>query len=142
MNGRPMYESARDRENEAAVAAILAPRWKSEAQKLPMAYYIDWLMMRGGKPVACMEVKCRNNPRAQYPTLMLSLAKWMHGLQFSELMGIPFLVAVQWTDGIFWHKAGSFPVSFGFGGRKDRGDSQDMEPVVFIPTDAFVPLAR
>jgi hypothetical protein len=25
----------------------------------------------------------------------------------------------------------------GFGGREDRGDSQDMEPIVYIPIESF-----
>jgi len=134
---RPMYESANDRVNETNVVSIIAPKWKCEAKKLPTSYFIDWVLMRDGKAAAFMEVKCRKNLKSKYPTLMLSLAKWMHGQQFAQAANVPFFVAVEWEDGIFWHKAGDVPVTIGFGGRVDRGDDQDMEPVVFIPVAAF-----
>jgi len=103
-----------------------------------MAYYIDWVFLRNQKPVAIAEVKCRTNPREQYPTLMLSLAKWMHGKQLAKELAVPFLVVIKWTDGIFWHEVTDKSlISHGFGGRTDRNDDQDVEPVVYIPINLF-----
>ena len=132
-----MYESRADLEKERHVADVIAPRWKCSAKKLPTAYFIDWVLMRGAKTAAFVEVKCRNNPKDQFPTFMLSLAKWMHGRQLSVIADVPFFVVVQWTDGIYWVNAADVQVEVGFGGRADSGDEQDMEPVVFIPVNCF-----
>ena len=135
---RPIYESHEDRANESQVASRIALIKNCEFKKLPMSYYIDWVFLRAGKPVAIAEVKCRKNPSNQYPTLMLSLAKWMHGKQLANELSVPFLVVVRWEDGIFLHLVGeNSNVSHGFGGRTDRNDDSDVEPVVYIPVNQF-----
>jgi hypothetical protein len=48
-----------------------------------------------------------------------------------------FVLIIKWDDGVFFYKAGSSEVTYGFGGRYDRDDSQDQEPMVFIPVDKF-----
>jgi hypothetical protein len=139
---RQLYESKEDRSNEREVASRLASIKACDFKKLPMAYYIDWVFLRNQKPVAIAEVKCRSNPSTQYPTLMLSLAKWMHGKQLAKELSVPFLVIIRWTDGIFWHEASDKSlISHGFGGRTDRNDDQDVEPVVYIPINHFRKIA-
>jgi hypothetical protein len=111
--------------------------WEVDFHKLPRAYHVDWMLTKRGEAKAFAELKCRNNPRSQYPTLMLSMHKWMHGKAMAQEIGGKFLVIVKWSDGIFYHTQGWCDVTYGVGGRKDRGDSQDIEPVVHIPTDYF-----
>lgn len=140
---RQLYESSEDRSNEREVASRLALLQKCDFKKLPMAYYIDWVFLRNQKPVAIAEVKCRKNPSAQYPTLMLGLAKWMHGKELAKELAVPFLVVIKWTDGLFWHSANQHTqISHGFGGRVDRNDDQDVEPVVFIPINNFRKISK
>lgn len=133
---RPLYESSEDLANEQQVAKFLSEKWGCTFKKLPISYHIDWVVMRD-KPQAFVELKCRKNESKKYPTLLLSLNKWMRGKELSKELGIPFIVAVKWTDGVFFHTAGSADVSYGFGGRTDREDSQDIEPVVLIPVENF-----
>lgn len=134
---RPLYESASDLTNEQRVAAQLSAKWKADFHKLPKSYHIDWMAYRDGKPVCFIELKCRQNERAAYPTFMVSLAKWMHGKELAREVGVPFFIVVDWTDGTFFLNVEDQPVSYGFGGRKDRNDEQDMEPVVFIDVSYF-----
>lgn len=133
---RPLYESQADLQNEVQVAEHLNQVWSCRFHKLPMSYSVDWMLMRD-KPVAFAELKCRKNDSTKYPTLMLSLNKWVKGIQFANQLDVPFLIICRWTDGLFFHEAGSVDVTYGIGGRTDRGDSQDTEPVVYIPVTSF-----
>ena len=132
-----MYESNKDLANEKEVASILSAKNGYVFHKLKIAYHVDWLIMENGKPKYVAEIKRRFNPSNQYPTLMLSLQKWMKGKEMAAEMNIPFVLIIRWDDGLFFYKTGSSTVTYGFGGRYDRDDSQDQEPMVFIPVDKF-----
>ena len=95
------------------------------------------MITRNNKVLGFAELKCRNNNRKQYPSLILSLNKWIHGKQLAAEVSGGFLIIVQWKDGLFYFKESGLHVDYDFGGRKDRGDDQDMEPVVKIPVDYF-----
>lgn len=134
---RPIYESPADLQNEKDIVEKLTQMWGISFHKLPMSYHIDWLMVKDKQARGFAELKCRNNDRRKYPTFMISLAKWMRGKELAHELSTSFIIIVKWTDGIYFHKAGTYPITYGFGGRSDRGDSQDMEPVVYIDTDHF-----
>jgi hypothetical protein len=135
---RPMYESQNDLSNEKDVANYLADKWSCVFKKLPISYNVDWLLINNSEtPKAFAELKCRNNESIKYPTLLLSLSKWMKGKELGKELNIPFIVIVRWTDGVYFHIAGKHEVTYGFGGRRDRNDAQDVEPIVLIPTDTF-----
>lgn len=133
---RPLYESQADLQNEVQVAEHLNKVWGCKFHKLPMSYSVDWMIIRD-KPVAFAELKCRKNDSTKYLTLMLSLNKWVKGSQFANELDIPFLIICRWNDGLFYHTVGESEVTYGIGGRTDRGDSQDTEPVVYIPVTSF-----
>jgi hypothetical protein len=133
---RPLYETQMDLGNEQDVAKYLEIKWDAKLRKLPISYSVDWMLMRDN-PVAFAELKCRKNESTKYPTLMLSLNKWVKGNQFADELGVPFLIICQWNDGLFFYIAKSSVITYGIGGRTDRGDSQDTEPVVYIPVESF-----
>jgi hypothetical protein len=133
-----MYESQTDLSNEKDVASYLSDKWNCLFQKLPISYNVDWLLIdTTEKPKAFAELKCRNNESTKYPTLLLSLSKWMKGKELAKELNIPFIVIVRWTNGVYFHVAGKHEVKYGFGGRRDRNDLQDVEPIVLIPTETF-----
>jgi len=136
-SGRKLYESSGDLEEERQVAALLSKNRDLVFHKLKLAYKIDWIVFKDGKINSIAEIKRRRVNRLQYDTLMLSLDKWMSGKAMSLEMNVPFILFIKWNDGLFWHKAETCPVTYGFGGRKDRNDPQDMEPMVFIPVTEF-----
>lgn len=138
---RPTYESHQDRVNEIEVATELAVLWRCEAHKMPAFYQVDWALANSGTIRAWVEIKCRKVKRTQYPTLMLSLHKWLHGLKLQSDTGIPFILVVRWDEGIFYMRANSLmKPEIRISGRVDRGDPQDMEPCVHIPIDQFTPI--
>lgn len=141
---RPIYEKPADLAAEAQVAAQLANHWGCKMEKLPKFYRTDWAIAVGQTIKGFVEIKCRNNTRYKYDTYMLSLLKWSENVQLAITTGIPFVLAVQWTDSVGYLKVDESnyrhiqsKCSFSMGGRTDRGDSQDMEPVIHIPVGMF-----
>jgi hypothetical protein len=134
---RPLYESSKDLSNELRVAKILKDCWEADFVKLTMAYHVDWAVVRGPEIVAFAEFKRRHNPKDQYPSFMISLNKWMNGKKMGKEVGVPFLIIVEWDDGLYYTNSEVVKPKYGLGGRWDRKDSQDQEPCAFIETKAF-----
>lgn len=137
MGTRPLYETEADVSREAKVAHWLARRWKRQAVQLPKRYAVDYALVDpDGELTDWLEVKCRTNPMAQYPTYMLSAEKYWGMVRLQEASNRPVRLVVRWTDAV-----GVLSVPCGhqlsFGGRVDRGDRQDREPVVLFPIDSF-----
>lgn len=139
---RPTYETEGDKNREAKVIDSLCAVWECNATKLPKFYKQDWALTSvGGTVRALVEVKCRTHPRERYPTLILSLEKWLALAMLSEHTNAKGILAVQFSDGIFWMVAKPQPQwRIAIGGRTDRNDPDDVEPVVHIPTNSLKPL--
>jgi hypothetical protein len=133
---RPMYENAQSLGVEEATMAAACMAWGAGKRKLPIAYRVDWAVTMNNAIVAWAECKRRYNPSTRYPTLILSLAKYMHGVELSERTGLPFMVVVEFDDGIWYYEHETMPPLV-WGGRRDRNDSQDQEPLVDIPIAKF-----
>jgi len=132
---RPRYERPRDLTNEQRVAARMKERG-IDLRKLPISYRLDFAMFRDGKLRGFAEVKTRNNRHDTYPTLMISLGKVMAARQLAEVSETRSVLLVQYLDGIYWCNFAS-PFEVAMGGRWDRGDDDDVEPVAHYPIEAF-----
>tara|TARA_Y100000310_G_C20172212_1_gene574200 strand:- start:140 stop:574 length:435 start_codon:yes stop_codon:yes gene_type:complete len=135
---RPLYETEADLEEERFFTDTLCSLWDCDARKLPLRYKMDYALQRGGIIRAFLEVKVRNYTKDYFETYMLSMEKVLAARQFSEFAGVPSILAVKWKDAsgfIVLNTLEDFEL--GFGGRVDRDDSQDMEPVIFIPIKNF-----
>ena len=135
---RPTYETESDVSREWACALKLAEAWDKIPQKLPKFYPCDIMMVskKTNSPVGWVEVKCRNINWGQYPTLHISVHKVADLMTLAEASGLPAFIAVQMNDCLVAHKiAHPYPVVFG--GRTDRNDPEDMEPVFDIPFSSF-----
>lgn len=135
---RPIYETATDISREAGIAASLAACWDCRFQKMPKFYGVDFAALRKGEITAWFEIKHRF---ASYPSYRLSLHKWMRGIELSEITGKPAFIVVSWpVDGkreVIYRAINRDPVKVVLGGRKDRGDPDDIEPMVEIPVGEF-----
>jgi hypothetical protein len=136
---RPIYENGQTRAAEEATIRMAAERWGVSFAKLPIQYRVDWALIRGGAVAAWCECKRRHNNKGKYSSLMLSLSKVTHGLELARQTGLPFLVVVEWDDCLAYWKADRIS-GVRLGGRVDRGDWQDVEPVVDIGVELFVGL--
>lgn len=127
---RPLYESAEDRTRELVAAeAAFGPHGLS-VRKLPLAYEVDFAVLRGERVIGVAEVKVRGRA---YDTLMLSLHK-LQALRRFASTGLLAWVLVSVPAGLYARRIDpDEPLDVRWGGRLDRGDWQDMEPVAHLP---------
>lgn len=139
--GRERYERQSDRRNEARVADHFAVKCSVAARKFPDGprYSIDYGFFEIGgarRMVGVGEVKCRGK---RYDTLIIGLSK-IRELCAYHRMGFGAVIIVEWPDGIYWCKVGEKTMRDArteWGGRVDRMDADDMEPVVHLPSEWF-----
>jgi hypothetical protein len=125
-----MYESARDRELERAVAGAAFEPHGLSVRKLPLAYEVDFAVLRGERVIGVVEVKIRGRA---YETLMLSLHK-LQALRRYAGSGLRAWLLVSVPAGVYAKRIRpDEPIDVRWGGRTDRGDPQDVEPVVHLP---------
>ena len=139
---RPIYESQVDLTHENKMKPFLEAKWNCTLHKVPLKYQVDWLAMRGKDPMAFVEFKHREKLSIDaYPRYMISLDKWMKAKQLCKEVEIPFIMVITFTEGtyygVFAHN-GLHEVTYGFGGRYDRGDAQDVEPMIYLPLKKFM----
>jgi hypothetical protein len=141
LSDRPTYETKSDRNNEQRVVEHICARWDCAYVKMPKRYELDYALHRQNEVIAFVEVKCRNytlEDIGQMGGYMLSLAKWNAAQALTGFTGRPFYLAVQTLCGGWVARFRDFEsTDIRIGGRTDRKDWQDTEPVVMIPTRRF-----
>lgn len=139
---RPTYETQSDSDRERLVVESMAIAWGLNPIKLPKFYKQDWALAKLDKTVrAIVEVKCRTHERGRFDTLILSLDKWQALAMLSERTSTKGLLGVRYSDGIYWIVAQHQPEwKITIGGRTDRADPDDVEPVIHIPSSQLRPL--
>lgn len=136
----PQWETSKDRRNESDVARILESRWDCRLHKMPKSYRLDYFATRDRNPVAFIEVKCRTHSFNQFPTLILSLGKYLSAQSISSATGIPSLLVARFPDSLAYVSLmNDFPISMG-GRTATARDERDFEPVIEIPTERMVKL--
>tara|TARA_R110001606_G_C14979552_1_gene604230 strand:+ start:105 stop:557 length:453 start_codon:yes stop_codon:yes gene_type:complete len=142
---RKLYESDTDLDNELSLIDHLYDKHNyGTLVKLPMKFKIDYaelgyMIGDGCKSiVSLIELKHRTCTKGQYSSYMLSADKFKEGLQYTQNFNVSFRLIVKWIDsiGCYTMKKNDY-FSLGFNGRYDRGDWQDVEPVVYIPIKEF-----
>jgi len=106
--------------------------------KLPRSYRLDWAALRNDAITAWIEMKRRYRTFDQYDDTFLSLHKMIAAKELNAHTGLRCLFAVQFDDCLAYADLlDDFDWKITFGGRTDRGDWQDVEPIVLIPMRAF-----
>lgn len=141
---RPRYETEQDLAAEEFIGSEFAKAFNGSLRKLPdpPRYSLDCGVFRDGKMIAIIEVKSRSRWRPEFRDVILGLSK-VRELFVCGLMGIPAYFVVCLPHGgsrrIIYaqidHRIEDWHITWG--GRTDRNDSQDVEPVVHIPIGAF-----
>tara|TARA_R100000935_G_scaffold15927_1_gene31799 strand:- start:42 stop:482 length:441 start_codon:yes stop_codon:yes gene_type:complete len=137
---RPTYETSEDLNKETlAIKKFIASFGRKGSvnfAKLPMQYKMDFCLIDNGKIRTFVEVKCRTNKKTAYSTYIISMSKVVAAKSYSDI-GINCILLVQWADQMGWIDMLNNKWDAKIGGRKDRGDWQDIEPVVHIPISEF-----
>jgi len=147
---RPLYETKENLQGEAAVAQKLA-HWinckedpstslddLSEVVKTPPRAPYDYCVVKKGLIQFIIEIKLRKIPHNKFPTFMISLEKVATCSLHAAVIGCPFYIVVQWTDKLGFWKFNEKQYTAGIGGREDRNDPLDQEPVIYISINDFV----
>ena len=150
---RPVYETREDLAAEEEAAKTIGETLQRQDPSLYMIktsalYPYDYLMMKkqpddkNGSWVlstveGLIEIKVRTNVFKKYSTYMISLQKVVNCVSHADIIGCDFFLYVQWTNGIGWWKFDRNQYTVNFGGRTDRGDSADVEPMLYIPIEHF-----
>lgn len=138
---RPLYETAVDVNNEQAVARDVESAFQCVLHKLPIRYGLDYALEDEGQIKAWAEVKVRSYTMQAIGNMggyLLSLGKWIAARALCESTGLPFVLIVRATDGLYYAKFKTFHAArIEMKGRHDRGDWQDIEPCVLIETGRF-----
>lgn len=136
---RPLYESAQDRLNERMAVAELCRLYQCKAYKLPISYGLDYALVRDpDQIIALAEIKCRTNNAQRYETIMVAGLKRSAALELRRALGVPTLFVPVFSDGVFLIDFKERPDAVTLGGRKDRGDSADIEPMVHYRIDRLI----
>ncbi len=141
---RPLYETQKDVDSERKVMDHITSMFRQGVlySKLPKAYQVDYGVydkVRRGRLLMLCEIKTRDINRNTYPDLILSAHK-MHALINWHTRGVPTRLLYRVNDGLFSYSVtdAANDLVISEGGRKDRNDWQDIEPVYHIPTDQLV----
>jgi len=123
-----MYENDNDLRSEKNLISYVSDCWNVASYKLPMSYKIDYVMYRDDSPVGFAEVKVRTHTFGTFPTYIISLAKVMEARRLARETNTKSILIVSWTDrtgflDFFSHH------QIRHGGRSDRNDWQDQEPM-------------
>ena len=137
---RQAYETTKDQELEKNVITYACKIWNCEAVKTPKFYPLDWTLQQNRQIKGFVEVKYR---KKSYPTYLLSAHKWQAAINLSEMLNIPAILLICWPDEngnrivIYTQMKRGTHSSIVHGGRNDRNDDQDTEPMVEINLDNF-----
>ena len=136
---RPIYESKSDISNEESLAEYLVLKWKLDGWKRnPRMYPIDISFIKDGVITGFAEIKCRTVTKDTYETYMISVSKVMAASDLVKATGLSCLLVVKWTDCVGWIDLEAIKPKFvAWGGRSDRQDFQDMEPVAHYDIKDF-----
>ena len=133
---RPRYETATDLDTEWLIGSEFANKFHCEPRKLPegMRYWADLALFRDDKLIVLAEIKDRPGWKASYGDVFLGLSKVRELMAYTN-MGVPSYFVAR-LDGVIHYVLINEKVArcdITWGGRTDRKDSKDVEPVVHIP---------
>ncbi len=133
---RQTYETKNHLIKEEELAQYAAFKWNCEMRKQDKYNQFDYVAINKGKVRAFVELRCRNNNYAQYPTCFITANKLAGAHAMQQATGLKILFLVGWKDktGVV-NLVKQYPISIG--GRNDRGDKADIEAVAEIPISEF-----
>ena len=135
---RQVYETEGDRQRQRTVEKAIETMWNVKAVQLPRSYRLDNAFLRNKRIVFWGEIKVRSNEAKAYAHYMISAAKLMAMVEFERSTQLPVALFVQFTDKLLYVRTGlSCAEWYEMGGRTDRGDKEDIEPVAEIPIGFF-----
>ena len=133
-----LYENETTLATEEVVAQKLKKAYSIIPVKLPRSYRVDWAFTKNNEVVAWAELKYRSHSFGDYPDLFISLSKYMAGCELKQRTEKPFYILGHFNNGLYsWKHDYGDECKIMMGGRMDRGDPADQEPMVHILNEYF-----
>lgn len=132
---RPIYETALDRKraNFLAKQMLRKAKWPmpvGNMRRLPAMYGCDFSIEHADKVIGLLEVKARGFTSDAHKTIIMGLNKLVALRALALHTGLPVFVLIGFDDGYCaWFNIDSQMEYVEYGGRIDRGDANDFEPV-------------
>jgi|TARA_R110002020_G_scaffold38621_3_gene115864 hypothetical protein len=139
---RKTYENKKTLASESGFGKDLERYFKVVLRKLPIQYGIDCIALdpRNLKPKFFTELKNRYCSKDTYPTYIISLSKFLKAKELYRSLHLETFLCVKWKDASGYVSLSELPdeeVDISFGGRYDRNDWQDVEPLLNIHIGKF-----
>lgn len=141
--GRPRYATPQTEADQNALRDRFCKAYGMTWKKEPDNQRINTALFKAAAAsgaVAYGEFRCRTNGYDTYPTYMLDRHTWgLLKLKF-KTEGKPVVLVIGFSNGDYYIKITPEVVKQvveGVGGRHDRGDAKDVEPVIHIPIGMF-----
>jgi len=136
-----LYEDSTDRAYEEQFRQFLQYHWQVLMFKRTVEERIDFSLHTPNLSwLGVLEFKRRYVPIRKYPTLFFDKSKFVAGQTMAALAGVPHYFAVWWDDALRVCQFTPYDVfDESVGGRWDRNDVNDVDLLVHVPIDRFVP---
>jgi|TARA_R100000482_G_C5084169_1_gene127568 uncharacterized protein YcsI (UPF0317 family) len=139
---RKLYETKKSLAAEKVFAEDLEKYFQVNLKKLPMQYGLDFIALdkRNKKPQFFLELKERRCNRNTYPTYIISLAKFMKAKEIYRSLNLHTFLCVRWKDVTGYMNMDDIEdhmIDITVGGRYDRNDWQDVEPLLNLEIGKF-----
>ena len=137
---RKHYENSETLANEMKFRQKIESVWNCTLKKMHYHHIIDFMLIYNNEARSWVEVKCLNKTSNKYPHTILSLSKFMKGVEYYNVTGLPFVFATRLEDGDYYYKYDPEHPKFviRWGGRtKQTRDKYDIEPIINIPMVYF-----
>jgi len=133
---RTQYESEADRRAETSVIEKVVKAFDVDGYyKLPISYVLDFAVTKSNRVIGFVEVKARSCEMQTYPTFFVAVKKVLAAGEFDRL-GLKTRLFVKWRDCIGYTLLRE-PDEITYGGRFDRNDSADQEPLAHFDINRF-----
>lgn len=140
---RPRYETKRDGENNIRVmrafAAKIPATTSRNVEPMPKGIDYDGKVQIDGKLACIVEVKGRTGSGDRFETWHVAKDKLDRCLDHANAFGVPFILLFSWDSDIYYWSVPQdiSKLEVRSGGRYDRGDQFDIEPMAHIPRKLF-----
>lgn len=137
-----LHENDQNRADEERIIKAFSDEVEKDYQICSHgAYPVDALLLKNKRAVAFAEARKVGYSRSKYPWFIWSFQKYVHILNFSDLL--PVFLLVEYPEGIYVHRISRehcFPVVWVDRGETTGRTSADNEPCVRIMNETFSPL--
>jgi hypothetical protein len=139
LDGTRIFHTRADTETEDAIAEEIARHWNCTLNRFAPLCPIDWYAERNGRLVGLAELKNRTHASHTYPTVFLSVRKWLALSLGSMGLDCPALFIANFTNGVRWINVADIDARAIriCGASRNRAkmmaDGSAIEPIIEVP---------